>query len=113
MKDSTECIKLNDKNFNQEVLDYKGFFIVDFWADWSGPCHIMAPIIEQLSVSFKDRLKVGSINFEYNTDIAQQYGVSCVPTLLFFKSGQLVDRVSGIMSTKDLSKRLNVFINSR
>jgi len=112
MKVLTECIQLSDKNFDQEVLGFKGYVIVDFWADWSGPCHIMAPIIEQLSVTFKDRLKVGSINFEQNTDLANQYGVSSVPTFLFFKQGQLMDRVSGIMSTNDLTKKLNAFIHS-
>ena len=107
MKVLTECIQLNDQNFDQEVLKFNGFFVVDFWTDWSGPCHIMAPIIEQLSVTFKDRLKVGSINFEQHADLAHQYGVSSVPTLLIFKQGRLIDSVSGVKSTKELSKKLN------
>ena len=107
MKVLTECIQLNDNNFEQEVLSFKGFVVVDFWTDWSGPCHIMAPIIEQLSVTFKDRLKVGSINFEQHADLAHQYGVSSVPTLLIFNQGRLIDSVSGIKSTKELSKKLN------
>ena len=111
MKVLTECIQLNDNNFEQEVLSFKGFVIVDFWTDWSGPCHIMAPIIEQLSVAFKDRLKVGSINFEQHANLAHQYGVNSVPTLLFFMQGRLIDSVTGIKSTKEISKKLNALLS--
>lgn len=110
MNFSTGCIPHNDKNFDQEVLSFNGFVVVNFWTDWSGSCHIMAPIIEQLSVAFKGRLKVGSINFDRHAEIAQKYGVSSVPTLLFFKQGHLVDRVTGIISTKDLTKKLNTLL---
>ncbi|MBW6431764.1 thioredoxin, partial [Patescibacteria group bacterium] len=79
---------LDDKNFSKEVLEHKGSVVVDFYADWCGPCKMMAPIFEEAAAESKD-VKFGKLNVDTARDMAMKYGVMSIPTLIVFKDGEV------------------------
>lgn len=92
---SDTIVVLDEKNFDQEVLQSKLPVMIDFWAVWCGPCKVLSPIVEELAAEYKDRLKVGKVNVDENNQIASKYGIMSIPTLKFFKSGKLVGELIG------------------
>ncbi|MDF1776476.1 MAG: thioredoxin [Rhizobiaceae bacterium] len=84
-------IKVDSSNFKQEVLDSKEPVVVDFWAEWCGPCKMIAPSLEEISNELSGKLKVAKLNIDENPDIAAQYGVRSIPTLAMFKKGEVAD----------------------
>ena len=87
--------ELTDANFQNEVLDSSEPVLVDFWAPWCGPCRQIAPMIDQLATENAGAVKIGKVNIDENPNLAMQYGVDAIPTLLFFKGGQPIQRVQG------------------
>ena len=87
--------KLHAGNFNTEVLQSQEPVLVDFYADWCGPCRMMSPIVEQMADAFSGKLKVGKINVDEEQALAAQYGVMSIPSFLLFKGGQVVDSMVG------------------
>ncbi|SHE58606.1 thioredoxin [Desulforamulus putei] len=104
------AMEFNAANFETEVLKSDIPVLVDFWAAWCGPCRAIAPIIDQLSSEFAGKVKIGKVNVDENRDLAQQFGVMSIPTLIFFKGGQKVDQVIGFTSKADLEKKLNALL---
>lgn len=94
--------KFDSSNFEAEVLNSDKPVLVDFYADWCGPCKMMAPVIEKLADQFDGQVKIGKINVDENGDIAQKYGVMSIPNFKFFKNGQVVDEALGAMRPADL-----------
>ena len=92
----------NDGNFNQEVLQSEIPVLVDFYADWCGPCKMMSPVIDQISNEYAGRIKVGKINVDESPNTASQYRVMSIPTMLFIKNGEVVDQVIGAVPKKQL-----------
>lgn len=88
-------IKLDEKNFDSEVLTSNLPVVVDFWAVWCGPCKVLGPIVEELAKEYEGRLKVGKVNVDENNALAAKYGVMSIPTLKFFKNGRLVGEMIG------------------
>ncbi|MEI6445978.1 MAG: thioredoxin [Nostocales cyanobacterium ELA583] len=80
--------------------------LVDFYADWCGPCKMMTPILEQVNLQLKDRLRIVKIDTEKYTELASQYGISALPTLVLFKQGQPVDKIEGVMQAAQLVQHL-------
>lgn len=104
--------QFNSNNFKQEVLKTKLPVLVDFFATWCPPCQAELPVIEQLAEEYKDKIKIGKFNIEDGTEIAQEYNVMSVPTLIFFKNGQEIKRLSGFHSKEDLKKEIKGFVQN-
>ena len=88
-------VVLTDGNFKAEVLDSKIPVLVDFWAEWCGPCRMVSPIVEKLAKDYSGKLKVGKLNVDDNSEVPSQYGIQGIPTLLFFKNGQVANQIVG------------------
>lgn len=99
-------MKFTSENFDTQVLDSKGTVLVDFFADWCGPCKMMAPVVEKLAQEYEGKAVVGKLNVDDSSDIAARYGVMSIPTLIVFKNGQILDKFVGVTSRQDLEKAL-------
>ncbi len=91
-------IRVTDVNFAAEVLGFDGIFLLDFWADWCGPCLAIAPHIESLADEYMGKIKIGKLNIDLDSEVAARFEIRAIPTLILFKNGKIVDRVSGNMS---------------
>ena len=98
--------KFTDAEFEAEVLRSEIPVLVDFYADWCGPCKMMAPVIEELAEKYSGRVKVGKLNVDENPDTAIQYRVMSIPTFIVFKNGEKVTSVSGAISRNELETML-------
>jgi thioredoxin 1 len=102
-----------DANFSDEVIAAEGLSIVDFWAVWCGPCRLVAPIVEQLANEYADQgLRVGKLDVDQNPEVASQFGIRSIPTILFFKGGELVDRVIGAVPRPQLEGKVKEHLGS-
>ena len=95
-------IKFSSENFEKEVLKSEKTVLVDFYADWCGPCNAMAPVIEELAAEVDGKAKVGKINVDENSDIAVEYNVMSIPTLIIFKNGKEEKRLVGLRDKEEL-----------
>lgn len=106
MAQDAKYVTLTDANFASEVLESDQPVLVDFWATWCGPCRIIAPIIVELADEFEGKAKIAKLDVDHNPQTAMQYGVRSIPTLLFFKDGQVVDQLVGPALKKVLAAKL-------
>ena len=95
-------LKISSENFEKEVLNSEKPVLVDFFADWCGPCKMMAPIVEALATELDGKAKVGKINVDENSDIAIEYNVMSIPTLIVFKNGKEEKRLVGVRNKEEL-----------
>ena len=99
-------LKLSSENFEKEVLNSEKPVLVDFYADWCGPCNAMAPIVEELATELNEKAKVGKINVDENSDIAVKYNVMSIPTFIIFKNGKEEKRFVGVRDKEELLNSL-------
>lgn len=99
--------EINESNFEQEVLNSKVPVLVDFWAEWCGPCRMLAPIIEQLSKLYSEQqIKICKLNVDENPKIASKYGIMAIPTVIIFKDGKPFEQITGVRPRSDFEKMI-------
>jgi thioredoxin 1 len=98
-------LELNASTFEEAIAE--GTALVDFWAPWCGPCRMLAPVIEELAEDFDGKAKICKVNTDEEQDIAVKYGIRSIPTILFFKDGELVDQMVGASSKQVLADKIN------
>ena len=96
---------VTDATFEKEVLSGELPVVVDFWAEWCGPCKVIAPVLDELASEFAGKVKVTKLNVDENPSTSAKFGIRSIPTLMFFKNGQLVDQLVGAASKNDLKKK--------
>lgn len=97
---------VTDANF-AEIINTDKLVMVDFWATWCGPCRALAPIVEELAAEYEGKAVIGKCNVDECQDLPMQFGIRSIPTLLFFKNGQLVDKLVGAMPKAQLAKKID------
>ncbi|MEA3346478.1 MAG: thioredoxin [Candidatus Auribacterota bacterium] len=103
-------IKVTDANFKQEVLESDIPVLVDFWAEWCGPCHIIAPIVKTIATEYEGKLKVCKVNVDEAPGTASEYNIMSIPTLAIFKDGEIVDKVIGVVPKAQLEAAIKPHI---
>ena len=104
---AVNLVTLTQDNFSTEVLNSPVPVLVDFWAEWCGPCKMIAPILDELATEYDGRVKVGKVNIDEHQNLAAQFGIRAIPTLLVFKAGQVAEQVVGLKSKRDLKASLD------
>lgn len=104
---SDQIVTLDKENFESEVLQSDVPVLVDFWAEWCGPCRMLAPVVDELASEYAGQLKVAKLNVDQAQDLAGRYGVMSIPTLLVFKGGQEVERMVGFAPKRELKQRID------
>src|ERR1039457_4876496 len=99
-------VTLTKENFAAEVLKASTPVLVDFWAEWCGPCKMIGPILDELATEYTGRVKIGKVNIDEHQTLATEYGVRAIPTLLLFHQGQVADQMVGLRSKRDLKASL-------
>ena len=110
MADNANYITATDANFQDEVLASDQPVLVDFWATWCGPCRVIAPTIEEIASDYAGRAKVAKLDVDNNPQIAMQYGIRSIPSLIFFKDGRPVDQMVGVVPKNVLAQKLDALV---
>ena len=100
------ALEFTDANFQTEVLDSKTLYVIDFWAEWCGPCRAIGPVIEELSKEYAGKVKIGKVNVDVNPNTSINYGITSIPAILFIKDGKVVDKQIGAVPKSVLDKKI-------
>ena len=107
---STNTITVNDENFDEEVLKSDIPVLVDFWAEWCGPCKVVGPTIDELAIDYKGKVKVAKLDVDSNPEAAGRFGVRSIPTLIVFKDGKAQETAVGIRPKGQLAKLIDQYV---
>lgn len=105
------ALKFTDTEFEQEVMQSEAPVLVDFFADWCGPCKMMAPIIDEIASDYEGKIKVGKLNVDENPNSAAKFKVMSIPTIILLKKGEVLFTVVGAVSKKELTDKINTALN--
>ncbi len=100
-------VTLTEANFSEEVLRSSTPVLVDFWAEWCGPCKMIAPILAEIASEYDGKVKIGKVNIDDQQGLASQHGIRAIPTLLLFKNGEVAEQIVGLRSKRDLKANLD------
>ena len=103
-------VEITDANFEQQVTNSVGPVLVDFWAEWCGPCRMLAPTIEELATEYEGKVTVGKLNTDENRDVAVKYGISAIPTIILFNKGEVAQKLVGLSAKKDLKAAMDAVL---
>jgi thioredoxin 1 len=110
IKLNTMAKEFNDSNFQADVLASDKLTVVDFWAEWCGPCRAIGPVIEELSKEYDGKVNVGKVNVDHNPQVSTNYGITSIPAILFIKGGQVVDKLVGAQPKGNFVKKIEAHI---
>jgi thioredoxin 1 len=100
------ALELTDANFQEKVLSSDKLTVIDFWAEWCGPCRAIGPVMEELSKEYNGKVNVGKVNVDHNPQLSVNYGITSIPAILFIKGGNVVDKLVGAQPKSNFVKRL-------
>ena len=100
------ALEFTDAAFKKDVLESDKLTVVDFWAEWCGPCRAIGPVIEDLSKEYAGKIQVGKLNVDHNPEVSINYGITSIPAILFFKKGQVVDKLVGAQPKSNFVKKI-------
>ncbi|MBR9920527.1 MAG: thioredoxin [Bacteroidetes bacterium] len=100
------AFEFTDANFKEQALDTDGVAVIDFWAEWCGPCRMVAPIIDELSSEYDGRATIGKVNVDENHEVSMKYGIRSIPTILILKGGEVVEKHVGTISKAALNDKI-------
>ncbi len=103
-------LHITDSEFKNEVLDSKTLVLVDFWAEWCGPCRMISPIIDEISSELNGKIKVVKLNVDENPETSMNYSIRSIPTLMLFKDGKVVEQIIGAQPKKSLLDKISIHI---
>ncbi len=104
------ALQLTDTNFEETAIDTEKLVMIDFWAAWCGPCRMLSPIVEQLSEDFAETAVIGKVDVDNNPQISNKFGIRSLPTILFLKNGEVVDKHIGVTSKDVLQKKIEAHL---
>lgn len=104
------ALEFTDANFQNDVLEKEQLSVVDFWAEWCGPCRAIGPVVEELAKEYAGKVNIGKVNVDQNPQVSMQYGITSIPAILFIKGGQIVDKQIGAVPRSVLEKKIQAHL---
>jgi thioredoxin 1 len=104
------ALEFTDANFQTDVINSDKLTVVDFWAEWCGPCRAISPVIEELSKQYAGKVNIGKVNSDLNPEVSVQYGITSIPAILFIKDGKVVDKLIGAQPKANFVKKIEAHL---
>jgi len=104
------ALEFTDANFQNEVIANDKLTVVDFWAEWCGPCRAIGPVVEELAKEYDGQVKIGKLNVDNNPDVSVKYGITSIPAILFIKNGEVVDKQIGAVPKSVLEQKIKAHL---